>query len=100
MRATKVKADRNFRKFFTDSSRAYDLEFMAMTAALAEKCSTAPESLTDTYKEYFAKDSAALDAIEGGTTSRRSSMRRRQMSGGLARTTDNSGGCGECWLRQ
>lgn len=65
MRATKVKADRNFRKFFTDSSRAYDLEFMAMTAASAEKCSTAPESLIDTYKEYFAKDSAALDAIEG-----------------------------------
>lgn len=61
----KAQVNTSFRKFFTDKDSPYNLKFMAMTAESAKKYSSALESLTDTYKEYFAKDAGALDAING-----------------------------------
>jgi hypothetical protein len=61
----KGQVNTSFRKFFTDKNSPYDLKFMAMTAESAKKYSSALDNLTDTYKEYYAKDAAALDAIKG-----------------------------------
>jgi hypothetical protein len=59
----KGQLNTNFRKFFSDKDSPYNLKFMAMTAESAKKSSSALENLTDTYKEYFAKDAAAAGAI-------------------------------------
>lgn len=61
----KAQMNASFRKFFTDKDSPYNLKFMAMTAESAKKYSSALDNLTDTFKEYFAKDEASLDAIKG-----------------------------------
>lgn len=59
----KEQVNRSFRTFFSDANSPYNLKFMAMTAESAKQSPSALESLTDTYKEYFVKDAAALNAI-------------------------------------
>ena len=61
----KARVNQGFQAFFRDSGSPYDLKFIAMTAESAKKYTSALENLTDVYKEYFAKDGAALSAIDG-----------------------------------
>ncbi|MBN8988847.1 MAG: hypothetical protein J0H42_11420 [Rhizobiales bacterium] len=61
----KARVDQGFQAFFKDTSSSYDRKFIAMTAESARKYTSALDNLTDVYKEYFAKDAAALSAIYG-----------------------------------